>query len=166
MMTIPSLRASICGGLAALLVAALSSATAQPAPGVRIDPELLVVREGAWRAWFSGDGAALERVLPEDFIGIGWTDGPFVSRAETIAASKRFHDSGGRLVRLEFPETRAQRYGDAVVLYGRFAITLATEGREQTVRGRLTETFVKRGGRWLHPAWHLDPVAPTTTATP
>lgn len=125
-----------------------------------IAPDLLAVREGAWRAWFAGDAAALDRVLPDDFIGIAWTDGPFAGKAETLAASKAFHDGGGRLVGLTFPETRAHRFGDAVVLYGRFEITLETGGTAQTVRGRLTETFVKRDGRWIHPAWHLDPVAP------
>lgn len=130
-------------------------------PGAPIDPALLAVREAAWRAWFAGDSAALERVLPDDFVGIAWTDGPFASRAETLAASKAFRDGGGRLVRLTFPETRAQAFGEAVVLYGRFEIVLETGGREQTVRGRLTETFVKRDGRWLHPAWHLDSVAAT-----
>lgn len=161
----PSLRAGASGAFAVLLVSALSWAVPTPGADLTIDPGLLAVREAAWRAWFSGDAAALERVLPEDFIGIGWADGPFAGRDETIAAARRFHDDGGRLVRLEFPETRAQRYGEAVVLYGRFAITLETGGREQTVRGRLTETFVKRGGRWLHPAWHLDPVTPAPAST-
>lgn len=138
---------------------ALSCLAAPVAADTPIDPDLLAIREGAWRAWFAGDTAALERVLPDDFIGIAWTDGPFAGKAETLAASKAFRDGGGRLVRLTFPETRAHRFGEAVVLYGRFEITLETGGAEQTVRGRLTETFVKRGGRWLHPAWHLDPVS-------
>lgn len=152
--TRPALR---CARAAVALV--LSCLAAPLAADTPIDPDLLAVREGAWRAWFAGDAAALERVLPDDFIGIAWTDGPFAGKAQTLAASKAFRDGGGRLVRLTFPETRAHRFGDAVILYGRFEITLETGGSEQTVRGRLTETFVKRDGRWLHPAWHLDPVA-------
>src|SRR5688572_6553752 len=31
-----------------------------------------------------------------------------------------------------------------------------SRGKEQTLSGRLTEVFVKREGRWWHPAWHLD----------
>jgi hypothetical protein len=27
---------------------------------------------------------------------------------------------------------------------------------KRTMSGRLTEVFVRRGGRWLHPGWHLD----------
>lgn len=142
---------------AGLLVAALPfSAALVPVEPAAIDPVLLAVREGAWRAWFAGDTAALRRVLPPDFIGIAWGEAPFASLDDTLAASKAFHDGGGRLVRLDFPETRAHRFGHAVVLYGRFEITLATASGEQTVRGRLTETFVWREGRWWHPAWHLD----------
>lgn len=163
MPTITLTRSNVSAALfTALLLVNLPWLTARPMADTSIDPELLAVRDGAWRAWFAGDAAALDRVLPDDFIGIAWTDGPFASKAETLAASKAFRDGGGRLVRLTFPETRAQRYGDAVVLYGRFEITLETGGTEQTVRGRLTETFVKRDGRWLHPAWHLDPVPPQT----
>lgn len=145
------------GTIGAAMVAALLTAGAAPPPkDIPIDPALLVAREHAWRAWFGGDGVALRELLPPEFIGIAWVDARFASRDETIAASKAFRDGGGRLVRLAFPETRAQRFGDVVVLYGRFEAVLETGGKEQTVRGRLTETFVKRGGRWLHPGWHLD----------
>lgn len=149
------------------MVAALLTAGAAPPPKeIAIDPALLVAREHAWRAWFGGDGVALAELLPPEFIGIAWGDTPFASRDETIAASKAFHDGGGQLIRLAFPETRAQRFGDVVVLYGRFEAVLASGGKEQTVRGRLTETFVKRGGRWLHPGWHLDATsAPLAAAT-
>ena len=62
-------------------------------------------------------------------------------------------------MRLEFPETRAQRYGDVVVLYGRYVAVMESDGVERTASGRLTEVFVRRDGRWLHPGWHLDTVA-------
>lgn len=146
------------------LLAALLSAGAAPPPGAdAIDPALLVAREAAWRAWFGGDEATLRTLLPPEFIGIAWDDTPFASRDETIAASKAFHAGGGQLLRLAFPETRSQRFGDTVILYGRFEAVVETGGQQRSVRGRLTETFVKRGGRWLHPGWHLDPVtAPAT----
>ena len=141
---------------AALVVGLLTAGAAPPPAETPIDPALLVAREHAWRAWFGGDGVALAELLPPEFIGISWTDGPMASREATIAASKAFKDGGGRLLRLAFPETRAQRFGDTVVLYGRFEAVLETGGQPQTIRGRLTETFVRRGGRWLHPGWHLD----------
>jgi ketosteroid isomerase-like protein len=124
--------------------------------GEPIDAEVLAVRESAWRAWFVGDEAALLAMLPEEFLAIGWGGAEISGRAATIASSRAFKASGGRLVSLSFPETRAQRFGDTVVLYGSYEVTIGTGTKEEHVRGRLTEVFVKRDGRWLHPGWHLD----------
>jgi hypothetical protein len=128
-----------------------------------IDPELLRLRELAWRAWFAGDEAALRKILPPEFIGINMGDGPFSDLAKTIEESRAFRDSGGRLVHLEFPETRAQRLGEVVVLYGRYSAVIESEGKQRALTGRLTELFVLRSGRWWHPGWHLD-LTPTTGA--
>ena len=78
------------------------------------------------------------------------------SVATTLDGARAFREKGGRLVRLAFPQTRAQRYGDVVVLYGRFEVVLQSDGAERIMRGRLTEVFVKRDGKWAHPGWHLD----------
>jgi hypothetical protein len=142
---------------AALIAAVVSSACAHAAAaGAAPDPEVLAVREAAWRAFFGGDVKALGEVLPPEFIGIAMNEGPFADLAETLEGSKAFHARGGRLVRLDFPETRSQRHGDVVVLYGRYELVLESGGAERTLRGRLTEIFVRRGGRWVHPGWHLD----------
>jgi hypothetical protein len=127
---------------------------------VDVDPDVLRLREAAWRAWFAGDEAGLRRMLPPEFIGINMQPGPFSSRDRTLEQARAFRAKGGRLLRLEFPETRAQRYGDVVVLYGRYVAVMESEGSERTVSGRLTEVFVRRDGRWLHPGWHLDTAAP------
>ncbi|MEO8380332.1 MAG: nuclear transport factor 2 family protein [Acidobacteriota bacterium] len=121
-----------------------------------IDPDVLALRETAWRAWFAGDEAKLRSILPEDFLAIGWGGSEISDRAQTLASSRGFKESGGRLVSLSFPETRAQRLGDTIVFYGSYEVTIATGDQETTVHGRLTEVFVKRNGRWLHPGWHLD----------
>ena len=120
------------------------------------DPQVLRLREAAWRAWFAGDEATLRGMLPPEFIGIGMGDSPFSDLESTLAESHEYRASGGRLVELEFPETRAQRHGDTVVLYGRFSVVLESEGKQQTLSGRLTEVFVQREGKWWHPGWHLD----------
>ncbi len=136
------------------LPAQAPSPTPPAAPA--IDPEILRLRESAWRAWFGGDEAALRSLLPPEFLGIDMGDGPFSDLEKTVAESRAFRAGGGRLVRLEFPETRAQRLGDVVVLYGRYSVVLESEGQERTLAGRLTELFVLREGRWWHPGWHLD----------
>jgi hypothetical protein len=151
--------------VAVALVAVTSAACAGAGRGVSSgssessttpDPDLLVAREAAWRAYFAGDEATLGALLPTEFIGLDMGPGPFGDRAKTLADSKAFHAGGGRLVSLAFPETRAQRHGDVVVLYGRFEVVLESGGEQQTLRGRLTEVFVRRDGRWIHPGWHLD----------
>jgi hypothetical protein len=140
----------------ALLVSMVSASSSQRGPATSIDPEVLRLREAAWRAFFGGDEKTLGDMLPEEFIGLGMHDEPFSDRATTLAASRAFREKGGRLVRLTFPETQAQRFGDAVVLYGRYEVVVQSGGAERTMRGRLTEMFVRRDGKWWHPGWHLD----------
>ena len=124
--------------------------------GEGIDPDVLALREAAWRAWFAGDEAKLRSMLPAEFLGIS-SGGTEISGLEkTIASSRAFKEAGGKLVALSFPETRAQQFGDTVVLYGRYEATIASGGAEKQMRGQLTEIFVKRDGRWVHPGWHLD----------
>jgi hypothetical protein len=125
-----------------------------------MNQDVLPLREAAWRAWFSGDEAALRRILPADFIGISAEPGPLLSRDMVIAQSRAFRAAGGRLVSLEFPETRFQRDGTVVVLYGRFEAVIESGGAQKTSRGRLTEMFVTRHGVLVHTGWHLDGVAP------
>jgi hypothetical protein len=145
-----------------LIATMLSASCVQMTASEAIDPALLAARERAWRAYFSGDTDTLGALLPADFIGIGMEDAPFADRATTLEGARAFRAAGGRLTSLAFPETRAQILGDAVVLYGRYEAVIETAGVPRTLRGRLTETFVRRGGTWLHPGWHLD----LTTSAP
>ena len=140
----------------ALLATLLTGPRSNVAARAGIDPEVLAAREAAWRAYFAGDVKALGNLLPAEFIGLGMTDGPFTDRATTLDDARAFQQKGGRLVRLAFPETQAQQFGDVVVLYGRYEAVIQTDGVERTMRGRLTEMFVRRDGKWLHPGWHLD----------
>lgn len=166
------LVAAVLIAVAALLPPALTADTAVDRPAdpatppieaaadATIDPEVLAVREAAWRAWFGGDVAALAAMLPPEFISFSTRGDELGDLAATLAASRAWAASGGRLERLAFPLTRAQRYGDVVVLYSVYEATLADgAGKESVLRGRATEVFVRREGRWLHPSWHLD-VAP------
>jgi hypothetical protein len=142
-----------------------ASRAADAAKPAALDPEVLRLREGAWRAYFAGDEKALGAMLPADFIGINMDDGPLVTREKALEQARSFRASGGRLVNLEFPETRAQHYGDVMIFYGRYTVVLESGGPERTtrttLRGRLTEMFLRQGGRWVHTGWHLD-----TASTP
>ena len=56
-----------------------------------IDPDVLALREAAWRAWFAGDEAALRSMLPDDFLSIGE-----VTRALFHALASFDHDVDAR----------------------------------------------------------------------
>ncbi len=140
----------------ALVAAVVSTSCSNLTANAEIDPAVLAARESAWRAYFAGDVKVLGDLLPQEFIGIGMDDGPFADRAETLEGARKFREDGGRLLRLAFPETRAQRFGEVVVLYGRYEAVIESGGSERAMQGRLTEMFVRRDGKWVHPGWHLD----------
>jgi Domain of unknown function (DUF4440) len=118
--------------------------------------ELLATRELAWRAFFAGDRATLDAMLPAEFIGIGWGGGAWRDKASTLASSEEFARAGGKLKTLEFLRTELQVYGDAVIVFSDYKVGLLSDGQDVTQAGRATEVFVKRNGKWLHPSWHLD----------
>ncbi len=143
--------------LALLLLAPVPALAQQPETlDEKSRADLLATRERAWRAWFSGDRATLEAMLPPDFIGIGWGGGAWNNRESSLAQSETFAREGGKLTLLEFPRTEIQVYGDVAVVYSDYQVGYRTGGESVIQSGRATEVFLRRNGRWLHPAWHLD----------
>ena len=119
--------------------------------------EILKAREAVWRAWFNYDRKELEIVIPEETVAINSGDGPWEDRAAVIEGSRKFHESGGKLVRLEYPRTEIRLYGDVAILYTTWLTETQTpDGKRDLSSGRGTEIFVRRNGRWINPGWHLD----------
>lgn len=122
----------------------------------QIRQRILAAREAVWKAWFTNDRAALERLIPEETIAIdngaeGWSD-----RAAVLAGAKRFAESGGKLVRLEFPKTEIQVYGNTVIIYTTYLYETEVNGNRSTSSGRATEMFVRRGDDLVNVGWHMD----------
>ena len=81
-----------------------------------------------------------------------WEDGlgddPFVLKDEPVPDSNARHPFD--------LEERTARFGEAIVLFGSYEAVISSGGTEKKLHGRLSEVFVKRDGRWVHPGWHLD----------
>ena len=121
--------------------------------------QILEARDAVWRAWYGGDTASLEKMLPLELVTLessGWGE-----RDGIIAASERFAKKGGRLTRLEFPRTEIQAYGNTVIIYTSYELDVAEGDKTRTERGQATEIFVRRGGTWLNTGWQLAPEKPT-----
>jgi len=119
-----------------------------------IRERILQKREAVWKAWFANDRATLEKVIPEEAIAIGdegWSD-----RAAIFASAKSFADRGGKLVKLEFPKTEIQAYGNTVIIYTTYVYEIDVDGKRSTSKGRGTEMFVRRGDELVNVGWHLD----------
>jgi hypothetical protein len=134
-----------------------------PQPDAETRSTILALREAAWRSWFANDRAAFVAVVPQELVALGWGGGPWQDREGTLAQMAAFARDGGRLLELEFPQDVFQQYGEVVVLYTRFRVVLQdAAGTASETRGRGTEVFVHRDGRWIHTGWHLDAVGDAT----
>lgn len=118
--------------------------------------ELLQAREAVWRAWFSNDREKLDWMVPAGTIAINAGAEEWEGRDQVLAGSRAFAEGHGRLVRLEFPHTEIQVFGDIAILYSRYLFETETAGERSVTAGRGTEIFVRRQGRWVNPGWHTD----------
>lgn len=117
---------------------------------------LLDAREAVWRAYFAGDRATLEKLIPEETIAIEAGEDKWSNRQVILDGSAQFAKSGGKLIQLEFPKTEIQVYGFTAVVYSNYAYELEAGGQRVNQTGRVTEVFVLRNGQWVNPGWHMD----------
>jgi hypothetical protein len=116
---------------------------------------LMQTREAVWRAWFSGQTATLNKVLPAELITIE-PDGSFGTLNSNLDGSRGFAAAGGKLTRLVFPKTEIQSYGATAILYTTYEMDLLSDGKPTTHKGAATEVFVRQpDGRWVNTGWQL-----------
>jgi len=139
--------------LAVLMLTAPFAALAAQKP---VDQQLLQTREAVWRAWFAGDVATLQKLVPRETIVISSGERKWKNRTDVIAGAEAFHAEGGRLVRLEFPRTEVQHFGSVAVTYSQYVVEIEEGGKRSVTSGRATEIFVLRNGHWINPGWHTD----------
>jgi len=124
--------------------------------GDELKKRLLDAREAVWRAWFSGDRATLEKLIPQETIAIESGHNNWSNRQTILDGSVEFAKGGGKLVKLEFPKTEIQMYGATAVVYSDYSYELEQGGQRINQSGRVTEVFVLRNGQWVNPGWHMD----------
>lgn len=124
--------------------------------GDAMKKELLAAREAVWRAWFSGDRATLEKLIPEETIAIESSNNNWSNRQTILDGSTEFAKGGGKLVKLDFPKTEIQLYGPTAIVYSNYSYELERGDQHFSQSGRVTEVFVLRNGQWVNPGWHMD----------
>ena len=145
------------GSDTALHQESLEEQLATPRPvGDQMKKRLLDAREAVWRAYFAGDRATLEKLIPEETVAIESGDNTWSNRQRILNGAVEFAKSGGKLVKLDFPKTEIQVYGATAVVYSNYAYELETGGQHINQSGRVTEVFVLRKGQWVNPGWHMD----------
>ncbi len=122
----------------------------------RMKKGLLDAREAVWRAYFANDRAALEKLIPEETIAIEAGDNTWSNRQTIFEGASQFAKNGGKLVKLEFPRTEIQVYGNTAVVYSNYSYELETGGQRINQSGRVSEVFVFRKDQWVNPSWHMD----------
>ncbi len=124
----------------------------------QLEKQLLTAREAVWRSYFTGDVATLGKLIPEETIAMNAGPGEWGNRAQILAGSKRFAESGGKFVRVEFPKTEIQVYGPTAIIYTTYLYELEFNGQRNVSQGRATEIFVRRNNEWVNSGWHMDTV--------
>jgi hypothetical protein len=120
------------------------------------DKELLRARDAVWRAWFAGDINILEQFVPPETIVMSGGEREWKHQAEVLRSSSEFHAKGGKLIRLEFPRTEVQHFGDVAVVWSSYVLETEVDGKRSVGSSRVTEIFVWRHGLWTNPGWHTD----------
>lgn len=118
--------------------------------------ELLRARESVWRAWFANDTKTLEKLVPPETIVISSGEKQWKNQADVIRDAAEFHAKGGKLLRLEFPRTEIQHFGNVAVTFSEYLYEIEQDGKRSVTSGRVTEIFVMRDGQWTNPGWHTD----------
>jgi ketosteroid isomerase-like protein len=144
-----SITIAMAGALAMLLVSGLAASPDDRA-------ELLKAREAVWRAWFANDTKTLEALVPPDTIVISAGEEKWKNQTDILQSAAKFHAAAGKLIRLEFPRTEIQRFGDVAITYSRYLYETEVDGKRSLTSGRVTEIFVSRKGKWTNPGWHTD----------
>jgi len=64
-------------------------------------------------------------------------------QSDVLRSSTEFHSKGGELVRLEFPRTEVQHFGDGAIVGSSYVVETELDGKRTLGSSRVTEIFVR-----------------------
>jgi ketosteroid isomerase-like protein len=106
------------------------------------DDQLLRARETVWRSWFAGDTKTLEKLVPPGAIVMSGGEEQWKNQEDVLRTAAEFHAQGGKLLRLEFPRTEVQHFGDVAIIWSSYVVDTEVDGKRSSDSGRVTEIFV------------------------
>lgn len=125
--------------IAAFCIATLGATRLSPRR--QNDEELLPARETVWRAWFAGDTKTLEELVPAQTIVMSGGEREWKRQSDVLRSSAEFHSKGGKLVRLEFPRTEVQHFGNVAIVWSSYVVETEVDGKRTLGSSRVTEIF-------------------------
>lgn len=110
----------------------------------------------AWtEAEARADTAFLEKVLAEDFIGIGPL-GFMLNKEDWLQR----HKSGDlKYQSLNLDEVKVRQYGEAAIITARLIQQASYRGQGVPGQFRMTVVWVKQPGGWRLAGYHVSPIA-------
>jgi ketosteroid isomerase-like protein len=150
-MKLKTVVGAICLNVAVTILSAASLSAQKPE-----DTDLLRTRETVWRAWFAGDTKTLQDLVPPETIVMSGGEEKWKGQEDVLRSAAEYHAKGGRLIRLAFPRTEIQHFGDVAIVWSSYVVETEMGGKRSVDKSRVTEIFVWQHGRWINPGWHTD----------
>lgn len=86
--------------------------------------------------------------MPPETIVMSGGEEKWKTQADVLRTAAEFHAKSGRLVRLEFPRTEVQHFGDVAIVWSNYVVDTEVDGKQSSSSGRVTEIFVWHHGQW------------------
>ena len=140
----------------ALLSLVLTSATAEPTTGNRLDDsDQLVVNEKAWaKASLNGDADRMASYMDEEYLELVWEPATKTAPAHWSSTRKKeWVDSVRRRAEVyksvDLRNLTVHLQGTLAVVTGEYSQTGTKNGKDIAATGIYADTWLKRNGRWL-----------------
>jgi hypothetical protein len=124
----------------------------------RAREDVLRLQNEVVQGWVRGDRAPAERILAEEYVGVG-VDGSRVTKAQEVANARRDSAAGFALEGARLDTATARVYDDVAVAHATGTLRGRMGAQPFTHRFRTTDVFVWRDGRWQAVSSHSTRIA-------